>query len=83
MRATCPYHCVALAVRRCPACTRSPHTFVPALSRPCVDAQRSLEDPDGDDSMFVQIMLAVVEFEVFMQMMREAKLAKEAAASKK
>lgn len=45
--------------------------------------QRSLEDPDGDDSNFVQIMLALVEFEVFMQMMQEAKIAKLASAGKK
>lgn len=45
--------------------------------------ERSIADPDGDDSMFIQIMLAVVEFDVFMQMMKEAKIAKDAQASHK
>lgn len=29
------------------------------------------EHPDGEDAFFVQIMLAAVEFQVFIQMMRE------------
>jgi hypothetical protein len=28
-------------------------------------------DPEGDDAMFVKIMLAAVEYEIFIGMMRE------------
>ena len=33
--------------------------------------QVCLEQPDGEDSLFIKIMLAAVEYECFIQMMRE------------
>lgn len=46
---------------------------------PHTPSQKALDDPEGDDSLFIQIMLAAVEFDVFVQMMRDAKRLKKEA----
>lgn len=45
----------------------TPDEFYKAIKRGVLD------DPEGEDNSFVQIVLAAVEFSTFMQMMREAR----------